>query len=386
MPRAAWLLVAAAPAVLAQDAWQAVRDAIDGYDLINHVMMTVGNESGVIFRHVKGDVTEDTPQEIWSSTKWIAGVAIMKEVQEGRIELDAPISRYLTYWTTRRRDSRSGITLRHLLGFASGYTDITQTNGYLLPLACSTSDIQRCAEAIYNNVGHSFAPGEVLDYNSIHLQIAGAVAERATGTPILELVRRNVFTPARMTSTRFGQRDSNPFLAGGIVSTPRDYFSFLGMVFRNELLSEATNSMMMSNPFPAARSHGIFLPLSARYGLANWFECPRVITLPPGVWNDVCVRADIHSSHGASGSYPIIDRRLNYFYHFAHDGIVGAGAGTSTTFRDVLKPLVDAAVTGAPPPPARVPPAVVECLRRAAAARAGARNVTALLSPAVPAC
>ena len=64
-------------------------------------------------------MTLDTPQEIWSSTKWITGVAILREVELGRLELDERISAHLPYWPTAANDTRSGITLRHLLGFAS---------------------------------------------------------------------------------------------------------------------------------------------------------------------------------------------------------------------------------------------------------------------------
>ena len=40
-------------------------------------------------------MTPETPQEIWSSTKWITGVAILREVELGRLELDERISEHL---------------------------------------------------------------------------------------------------------------------------------------------------------------------------------------------------------------------------------------------------------------------------------------------------
>ena len=81
--------------------------------------VTATAAQGVVFEHSKGGVTLDSPQEIWSSTKWITGVAILREVELGRLELDEPISAHLPYWPTAANDTRSGITLRHLLGFAS---------------------------------------------------------------------------------------------------------------------------------------------------------------------------------------------------------------------------------------------------------------------------
>ena len=178
-------------------------------------------------------MTPETPQEIWSSTKWITGVAILREVELGRLELDEPISAHLPYWPTAANDTRSGITLRHLLGFASvstatlsittpssdadrcchqGYVDVTQTEGYVLPLACLES-LQACAERIASELPHPHPPGEVIDYNSVHLTLAGAAVERALQEPIFETIRRNVLVRAGgMPSASFEQHsNANPF-------------------------------------------------------------------------------------------------------------------------------------------------------------------------------
>ena len=263
-------------AAAAQDVWTPVRELIDSFPelLIPGVHMTVSTlEDGVVFNHSKGGVTEDTAQQIWSSTKWITGAAIMREVEMGNLNLDAPISNQLPYWPVDPNDSRSGLTLRHLLGFASGYTDITQSTGYLVPLVC-LEGLQACAEQVFLTQTHQFLPGEVIDYNRWHFPlcfcgfqekcriypcsafllgnetkndtastsrspvrlhpifyehicgrygacltvlvkyVTGAVVERALGEPIYETINRNVFQRAggMPSATFWSHSNTNPFL------------------------------------------------------------------------------------------------------------------------------------------------------------------------------
>ena len=71
------------------------------------------------------------------------------------------------------------------------------------------------------------------------------------------------------------------------------------------------------------------------YGLANWFECD-----PPELyseWNPACLDLDVHSSAGAAGFRPIIDRRLSYYLQIAST----AGSTFSMTLYRDIKPIVD---------------------------------------------
>jgi hypothetical protein len=75
------------------------------------------------------------------------------------------------------------------------------------------------------------------------------------------------------------------------------------------------------------------------------YECPQFISPNPGEWTAECAAAQIHSSPGATGSYPLVDRRLGYHYYLGYDSpLLGVGAAVSAVFRDTLKPLVDQAV------------------------------------------
>jgi len=359
------------------DAWAPVRASLDNFPLIRGATLSVArNDDGTeLFAMTKGASTDmETMQMVWSSTKLVVGTAIMAEVEKGNVDLDLPIYNYLWYWTSWRFDRRSRITLRHLLGFSSGYADVTQTRGFVTPTNCLVFDLQTCVRDLFflPLSLHTAEPGSRINYNSIHLQVAGAVVEKATGKRMIDIIRENVLSKAGMTRTRFfsvGEsqgpvfgRDSNPFLAGGIEAPPREYMQFLGALTRGELVSRAYLDMMFSDPFPDASRGDIFGIASTRYGLTNWYECPQFISSPP-TFDDECRDAHIHTSPGASGTYPIIDLKNGYHMYLGYDGVIGLGAAISAVFRDTLKPLVDSAVAGvASDLPTTIDPNRLACL------------------------
>lgn len=65
-------------------------------------------------------MTHQTLFPINSATKSFAGVAVMQLAEAGRIDLEAPVSRYLDGLP----DARRGIRVRQLLANSSGLPDI----------------------------------------------------------------------------------------------------------------------------------------------------------------------------------------------------------------------------------------------------------------------
>jgi CubicO group peptidase (beta-lactamase class C family) len=286
--------------------------------------------------------------QLWSSTKWVSAVAIMKEYERGAIELDAPVSKYLDYWTTDPTDSRSNITLRHILGFSDGFNEGLMLSdaklGAYIALGC---DLQSCARKFYNNIKHKAAPGSFIEYNEYHLTLAGAAVEVATGQTMYDIIERNVFKPVGMTNiTHLTKVLHFQDLGSGLVATSRDYSKFVAALFRNELINETTRSQMFTNAWPNAQRRGEFRELHTRYGLATWYECPHMFWPKPWDWSAKCAAARIFACAGAGGTYPLIDLNNKYWLYLHYDGGAGLGFAISGLFRDILKPLVDAAVTG----------------------------------------
>ena len=57
-----------------------------------------------------------------SLSKWPAAVMVSGLVANGTLSFDDLASKHLPWWTTDASDSRSRVTLRHLLSFTSGWT------------------------------------------------------------------------------------------------------------------------------------------------------------------------------------------------------------------------------------------------------------------------
>src|SRR5215212_2650030 len=70
-------------------------------------------------------VTPQTPFIIGSTTKSMTAVAIMQLVEAGKLELDAPIQRYLPWFHVADPDASARITIRHLLNHTSGLPTTT---------------------------------------------------------------------------------------------------------------------------------------------------------------------------------------------------------------------------------------------------------------------
>jgi uncharacterized protein YbbC (DUF1343 family)/CubicO group peptidase (beta-lactamase class C family) len=138
-------------------------------------------------------MTADTIFDMASLTKVMATTpAIWLLIQRGRIELDAPVRRYLPEFSGGWRDE---VTIRHLLTHTSGLRpdlDLTPTwSGY------ETGIKLALAEAPRNR------PGFVFRYSDINFELLGEIVRRVSGKPLDQFVQRAIYTKLKMRDTRF---------------------------------------------------------------------------------------------------------------------------------------------------------------------------------------
>ena len=79
-----------------------------------------------------------------SLSKWPAAVMLAGLVSDGTLSFDDLASKHLPFWAKDPADTRSRVTLRHLLTFTSGY----KLDG--LGLFCK--DFMGCAESLYQSM------------------------------------------------------------------------------------------------------------------------------------------------------------------------------------------------------------------------------------------
>lgn len=161
----------------------------------------------------------DTVARIYSMTKPITSLALMMLVEDGRVHLDAPLSRFLPEFgapcalipEARRLDQVAPCavpTLHHLLTHRSGLS--YAFNPGLVPQEMAARDItfapragtleQGCAALA--RLPLAFGPGARWEY-SVGIDVIGRVIEVVTGQPLDTVLRDRILAPLGMADTGF---------------------------------------------------------------------------------------------------------------------------------------------------------------------------------------
>lgn len=149
-------------------------------------------------------VTAATPMPIASVSKSFTALAVMRLVETGRVELDAPVRRYVPGF--RIADPRGArITVRHLLQQTSGISDGTLAEKSLPQPHSPAEAVVRARTATL-----AAEPGTRHFYTNTNYHLAARVVELTSGEPFDAYLRRHVLGPAGMRTT------------GTVALTPRD--------------------------------------------------------------------------------------------------------------------------------------------------------------------
>jgi CubicO group peptidase (beta-lactamase class C family) len=133
-------------------------------------------------------VTAHTVFPIASISKTFAATAMMRLVEQGKVDLRAPVQQYIPEFRVRDSAASHDVTVWHLLthlggweGQVSGPDRGTET---LTNFVATITDLMQVAP-----------PGAAWSYNNAGFSIAGRVIEKVTETPINRAIRDLVFTP-----------------------------------------------------------------------------------------------------------------------------------------------------------------------------------------------
>ena len=135
-----------------------------------------------------------------SLTKVVATTpAILLLMERGRIELDAPVHRYLEDYTN---GEGTNLTIRHLLTHTSGLPPG-------IPLSIEEEGVSKKWEGYETALALALAerpqtdPGTQFVYSDINFILLGEIIQRATGRPLESFTREEIFEPLRMVDTGF---------------------------------------------------------------------------------------------------------------------------------------------------------------------------------------
>jgi D-alanyl-D-alanine carboxypeptidase len=167
--------------------------------------------------------TSETPWRWASVTKQIVAVAVMQQVEAGKLALDTAIAVYVPKLTIA---NAGRVTLRMLLQHTSGLPNVEDgpLDARKEMLVQYRADGPKPLLALSQIcLGKAKAePGARFEYNNCDTEIVGAVLEAVTGMPLSDLLAKTVFTPAGMTATRLVRPGEKPFGRPGYFADGRD--------------------------------------------------------------------------------------------------------------------------------------------------------------------
>lgn len=325
----------AAPAPpLASDPWTAVAAALENHG-VEDLALIVGDATGERYRYEKGAFQVADPYAIASASKWLTGATVVALIEQGVMTLDDRPQDYLPYWTDDPADPRSQITLEQLLSFTSGFHRSPVQRGCI---GNETYDVQSCVLEWYA-IGVDAPPGTTYFYGPVHMQVAAAMAEIATGQPWSQVVTLTIASPLGLSNTGF--IGDNPLASGGARSSALDYAEFLRAQLVGDLIGSSFDTLA------AERLSGIEIvsrpgsiddgSVDWYYGLGVWRECNQPM------WNASCDASVRVSSAGAFGWYPWLDLDNGYYAVLAMEepaGLFSSPASESVQLGVVLQPLI----------------------------------------------
>ena len=138
------------------------------------------------------DVTAETVMHIGSITKVLTATLVMQLVDEGRVELAAPLKRYLPDFQVADRDATELITVEMLLNHTSGI------DGEFFPNA--GPDAERIEDVIPRiaRQGQIHGPGVELSYCNSGAVLGGYLAQRLLGKSWYTLIEERIFKPLEL--------------------------------------------------------------------------------------------------------------------------------------------------------------------------------------------
>jgi CubicO group peptidase (beta-lactamase class C family) len=134
-------------------------------------------------------VTEHTVFPIASISKTFAATAMMRLVEQGAVDLQAPVRRYLPEFRVRDEAVSRDVTIWHLLTHSSGW------EGQVSGPERGEDTLRNFVASVIPDLTQLAPPGAAWSYNNAGFSVAGRVIETVTGTSINRAMRDLLFTP-----------------------------------------------------------------------------------------------------------------------------------------------------------------------------------------------
>jgi CubicO group peptidase (beta-lactamase class C family) len=166
-------------------------------------------------------VGDRTLFQMASDSKWVTSWGVMALVEQGKLDLDAPVSRYLTRWQLPPSEfANDGVTVRRLLSHTAGLTDGLGYLGFAPGVTPQTLEesLTFAADRMPGADGHvrvGHAPGSRWQYSGGGYTLLQLLIEEVTHDSFAHYMQQTVFAPLGMADTTF---DHDAAAAGNIAT------------------------------------------------------------------------------------------------------------------------------------------------------------------------
>lgn len=339
-----------------QESWAQLKKDRDDYSSITNKInpwidsgyysgaaLIVVKDTTVLYEKYFGNYNRGTVAYIASAGKWLAAATIAAVVDEGKLSWNDPVKKWLPEFT----DAKGAATLRQLLSHTAGYPDYQ-------PVGAHPDNYQTLSEAVAHivHLPADTLPGTKFKYGGLAMQVAGRMAEIATGKEWETIFQEKIAKPLHMVLTHFTPVDTttghNPMIGGGARAALHDYANFLSMIAHNgvfegrRILSKKSIATMQANQvgnaivYPGEYvQHERGSDRKDIYGLGEWRE-------------EVNAKGEaiLISSPSWAGAYPWIDKTNNvYGFFLARVNVEKASAhGFSSFYSSPVLPMMVRAV------------------------------------------
>ena len=257
------------------------------------VSVAIGSRTEIILEKAYGmadleNLVPAKPSTVYrlaSVSKTFTGVAVMQLAERGKIDLDAPVQKYVPFFPLKKYP----ITIRQVLGHLSGI------HHYLGVDEFNMRDYKNISEGfeLFMNDSLQAEPGTKFIYSSYGYNLLGVIVESASGKNFNEYVKENILVPAGMENTfpdnplqiipnrtRFYDVTNGKIMnavyintgyrvpAGGMLSTTGDLERLMFALWRGDLVKPASFEEMI-------------MPMKTRDGQSVGYGFGLIIGLTP---------------------------------------------------------------------------------------------------------
>jgi CubicO group peptidase (beta-lactamase class C family) len=158
-------------------------------------------------------VTPETLFEIGSTTKAFTALAILKLAKENQIDLQAPISAYLSWFYCHYQGHRVPITVQDCLYHTSGIPFQTIAR---IPISTSDQAIEETVKRI-QGVELLFLPSQQFHYATINFDILGLLIQTISGQSYESYIEQHILKPLGLAHSTFDRQTAylHPLMATG---------------------------------------------------------------------------------------------------------------------------------------------------------------------------